>query len=152
MNEGRAAGIEAVTLRSREIPGREGVEVSRNRELKGEGEPTTTESLRRRGDTNHRGGEKPETLARMASQRASQRKNLGAEGGSIAPISLSKIFEEDDEIMEIDSLAQTLKRHLEETNKNKGGVQGKRTRESTKASPRQMDPAEETDSAHLTKF
>ena len=90
----------------------------------------------------------------MASQRASQKKSLGAEGGSLAQVTLSKNFGEDKEIMEIDSPSQNLKRLLEERakNKGKGGAQGKRTREFTKASPSQMTPAEKTDSAHLTKF
>ena len=40
----------------------------------GGGKPTTAVSLRRRGETNHR-GEKPESLAQMTSQRATQRKS-----------------------------------------------------------------------------
>ena len=91
----------------------------------------------------------------MASQRASsQRKNLGVEGGSLTPVSLSKMFGEDEDTMVIDSPAQSLKRLLEEKskNQNKLSTHGKRTREVTKASPSQMDPAEETISAHLTKF
>ena len=53
----------------------------------------------------------------MAPQRASNRKNIGAEGSSLAQVTLSKFFGEDEEIMEIDSLSQNLKRLLEEKNK-----------------------------------
>ena len=92
--------------------------------------------------------------AHMASQKTSHKKNMRAEKGNLDPIALSNIFGDDEDTMEIDSPAQSLKRLLEEKtkNKSKGVAQGKRTRESTKASLSQMDPAEETDSAHLTKF
>ena len=90
----------------------------------------------------------------MASQRASHRKNNVVKNGSLAPVSLAKKFGDEEDIMEIDSPAQSLKRLLEEKAKNqsKGATQGKRTREVAKASPSQKDPAEETASAHLTKF
>jgi hypothetical protein len=42
---------------------------------------------------------------------------LGVEGGGLAPITLSKIFWEDEDVMEIDSPAQSLKRLLEEKTK-----------------------------------
>jgi hypothetical protein len=70
----------------------------------------------------------------MSSQRASRKSN-GAEGSSLAPITLSKKFGKEEDIMEIDSSAQSLKRLLEEKakNQNKGIAQGKRTREPIKS-------------------
>ena len=90
----------------------------------------------------------------MASSKTSNRKSMGAEIGNLASLALSRLFGEDEEIMEIDSPTLSLKRLLEEKtkNKSKGGAHGKRTRESAKASSSQMDPAEGSDSAHLTKF
>ena len=69
-------------------------------------------------------------------------------------MALARIFGEEEEIMQIDTPAYSLKRLLEEKikNKSKGRAQGKWTRESTKTLPSQMDPAEETAPAHLTKF
>ena len=42
---------------------------------------------------------------RMTTQKASHRRSMGAENGSLAPISLARIFGEDEDIMEIDSPA-----------------------------------------------
>ena len=90
----------------------------------------------------------------MASSKAPNRKSMGVDIGKVALLALSRLFGEDEEIMEIDSPTLSLKRLLEEKakNKSKGGAHGKRTKESAKASPSQMDPAEGPDSAHLTKF
>ena len=64
-----------------------------------------------------REGDRAVTTYQMSSQRASQRKSLGVEDGSLAHVTLSQIFGEDEEIMEIDSPSQNLKRLLEEKNK-----------------------------------
>jgi hypothetical protein len=92
--------------------------------------------------------------ATMASQRASQRKSLGAENSSLAPSSLARLFGEDEDVIEVDSPAQSLKRLLEEKTKNhsKNATHGKRIREITKGTSSQTPPAEETASVHLTKF
>ena len=65
---------------------------------------------------------------------APHRKSTGAEGGNLAPVNLSKKFREEEDVMEIDSPAQSLKRLLEERakNQNKGAPHGKRTREPAK--------------------
>jgi hypothetical protein len=44
-------------------------------------------------------------IEKMASQRASQQKSIGAENSSLAPTSLARLFGEDEDIMEIDSSA-----------------------------------------------
>jgi hypothetical protein len=90
----------------------------------------------------------------MASQKASQRKSIGAENSSLAPTSLARLFGEDEDIMEINSPAQSLKRLLEEKARKEGKstAHGKRTREITKGTPNQKAPAEESTSIHLTKF
>jgi hypothetical protein len=84
----------------------------------------------------------------MTSQKASHRKSNGVEGGSLAPITLATFFGEDEDIMEIDFPAQSLKRLLEEKekNQNKGAAHGKRIREPTKAI------TEESTSIHQVKF
>jgi hypothetical protein len=89
----------------------------------------------------------------MASQKASQRKSLGAENSSPAPTALARLFGKDEDIMEIDSPAQSLKRLLEEKAKKEGksAAHGKRNREITKGTPSQKAPAEDS-SVHLTKF
>jgi hypothetical protein len=71
--------------------------------------------------------------AQMSSQRAT-RKNNGAEGSNLAPITLAQFFGEEEDTMEIDSPSQSLKRLLEEKakNQNKEVAQGKRTREPIK--------------------
>ena len=81
-------------------------------------------------------------------------KGYGNRGGRPSPITLSKKSGEDEDIMEIDSPTQNLKRLLEEKTKNqsKGAAHGKRTREFTKASPSQTTPAEESAYVHLIKF
>jgi hypothetical protein len=78
------------------------------------------------------GGRNVSTV-KMSSQRA-PRKDNGAEGSSLAPIILAKLFGEEEDIMEIDSPAQSFKKLLEEKakNPNKGTAQGKRTREPIK--------------------
>jgi hypothetical protein len=90
----------------------------------------------------------------MSSQRASQRKGNGAENSSLAPTALARLFEEEEDIMEIDSPAQSLKRLLEEKARKEGKntAHGKRTREITKGTPSQKAPAEESTTVHLTKF
>jgi hypothetical protein len=90
----------------------------------------------------------------MASQKSSHRKSIGAENSSLAPTALARLFGEDEDIMEIDSPAQSLKRLLEEKTKNrsKSVAHGKRNREITKGTPNQKAPAEESSSVHLTKF
>jgi hypothetical protein len=91
-------------------------------------------------------GTDPETIGdtshSMASQKNSHRKSNGAENGSLAPSALARLFGEDEDIMEIDSPAQSLKRLLEEKAKNEGKstAQGKRTREVTKGTPSQKAP------------
>jgi hypothetical protein len=52
----------------------------------------------------------------MTQQRTSHRKGSGSgvEGGGLIPITLFKIFGEDEDVMEIDSPAQSLKRLSEE--------------------------------------
>ena len=87
----------------------------------------------------------------MASHKASHKKSMRAENESLDPIALSNNFGDEEDTMVIDSPAQNLKRLLEENAKKKV-VHGNRTRESTKTSPRQFTPAEETTSVHLTKF
>ena len=81
-----------------------------------------------------RAGSKEVNTAKMTSQKASQRKNNGAEGSNLAPITLAQFFGEEEDTMEIDSSAQSLKKLLEEKakNQNKGAAQGKRTREPIK--------------------
>jgi hypothetical protein len=54
----------------------------------------------------------------MASQKNSHRKSIGAENDSLAPSSLARLFGEDEDIIEIDSPTQSLKRLLEEKAKN----------------------------------
>ena len=116
----------------------------------------STESRRRQGKQTVTGPPNPGShIVHMASSKGPNRKNIKeAEIGNLAPLALSRLFREDEEIMEIDSPTLSLKRPLEEKtkNKSKGGAHGKRTREFAKASPSQMDPAEGPDSTHLTKF
>ena len=57
------------------------------------------------------------TQAYMASQRVPRRKSTGAEGESLAPVALSKNFGEEEDIMEIDSPTQSLKKLLEKKQK-----------------------------------
>jgi hypothetical protein len=74
---------------------------------------TTWEVGNRRDRAAHNRGE-TETAhpkkhkANMASQKASQRKTLGAENSSPAPSALARLFGEDEDIMEIDSPTQSL--------------------------------------------
>jgi hypothetical protein len=67
------------------------------------------------------------TLHQMASQKTPHRKSNEAENGSLVPIALARIFGEDEDIMEIDSPAQSLKKLLEEKAKNQ--TKGVNTRE-----------------------
>ena len=57
--------------------------------------------------------------AHMASQKTSHKKNMRAEKGNLDPIALSNIFGDDEDTMEIDSPAQSLKRLLEEKTKTR---------------------------------
>jgi hypothetical protein len=97
-------------------------------------EATATEQCRDRAEAEPRQNRGKETRTggrnvspvKMTSQKASHRKSNGGEGGSLAPITLAQFFEEEEDTMEIDSLAQSLKRLLEEKakNQNKGQLKG----------------------------
>ena len=104
----------------------------RNQEGVAKGGPGTRqkrENLGTKHPKNHRG--------RMGSQRASHRKGLGAEGGGLAPIILASVFGENEDVMEIESPAQSLKKLLEEKAKTqpRGPGYPKRAREITQSSP-----------------
>ena len=73
---------------------------------RGQGERTVTGPL---NPTSH-----------MATQRASHRKNNVDENDSLAPIDLARVFGEEEDIMEIESPAQSPKKNLEEKTKPKG--------------------------------
>ena len=98
-------------------------------------------------------------LVKMILQKTSQRKSNGTEGGSLASITLSRISGHEEDVIEIDSPAQSLKRFLEEKAKNhtKSVAYGKRTRDlvtssQQKQSPSETIPAAETAPIHLIKF
>ena len=90
--------------------------------------------------------------SRMTQQKTSYRKGSGVEGRGPAPIILSNLFGEDEDVMEIDSPASKETFRGKNKNQSKGPVHGKRTREFTKGTPSQTAPAEESTSVHLTKF
>ena len=88
----------------------------------------------------------------MTHQRASQRKNAGVEGSGLAPVTLSKNFGEEEDIMEIESPTQSLKKLLDEKTRTKGVAHEKRARDLTMKSPSNKAPAEESASMHQVKF
>ena len=90
----------------------------------------------------------------MALQIASNKKNIGAENGNLAPLALARTFGEEEDIMEIESPAQSLKKLLEEKSKTKGVAHGKRDRDHPMwhEVTQSKNTCEETASVHQVKF
>ena len=80
---------------------------------------SSTEDLRGRKEKNQPNRAATETRvvaegsglgSKMSQQKNSHRKGSGVEGGGLAPITLASVFGENEEVMEIDSPAQSLKK------------------------------------------
>ena len=89
----------------------------------------------------------------MTSPNTSHRGTNIVEDGGLAPLALSKIFGDVEDIMEIDSPAQSLKKLLAEKAKNqtKMAAHGKKTKDLIKY-PRKVTRAMESSSMHQVKF
>ena len=118
-------------------PGSDGTEARARASNKKEGTNRETEPAYPGTATPWCKGNRAVTSPSMASQKIPRRKSTGAEGESLAPVALAKIFGEDEDTMEIESSAQSLKKLLEEKTKTqpRGPGYPKRAREITLSSP-----------------
>ena len=89
----------------------------------------------------------------MSTPKSSHRGNNMVENGGLVLLALSKVFRDEEDIMEIESPAQSLKKLLAEKGKNqtKTGTHGKRSRNIAKF-PREGVPTTESSSMYQVKF